>query len=240
MTLSVEFTAFEGAALGDQEDRDVDLSMAMVKGDSIDLETTLSDYSVDPPEPVDLSAAVDGTADRPAVIRFSVKERPEQDSNLEALLYRTSYDPTGSGVEVLDQAVSENVGKFIVKVDKADTEDDGDPELSYRWDLEVSRQGELRTDVGTVTLEAGETAVVAAGIDFIAAGVRPGDIFQPLGAEDNNDRPCLIVEVVSATELEVEWDGYSDEATVAFEIRRGQHITVRRGPFAVLPGVVAK
>jgi hypothetical protein len=232
--LSGVLEEYEGAAIGDQEDRDVDLQMTMVRGDSLNLLVAVKDFSTDPEVAVDLSEATDGTAARPAVVRFSVKERPDDDLNSEAIVYRTSYTP--SGIEVLDQSIAANLGKFLVKVDKEDTEEDGDPELQYRWDIEVSLQGELRTDAGTVTLVAGSKIVTGVGTAFLST-VRKGDIFQPL---DVNDIPAIVTKVVSDTVLWVEFTGWSDESGLDYEIRRGEHITVRRGPFTILSGVVAE
>lgn len=215
-----------------EPDDDGLITITLVRGDSDDLLVTVVDDAV-PPVPVDLSKAVDGTAARPAVIRFSVKSKPDQQTNEEALVFKTSHYP--DQIPFLAQAGA-TMGQCRVLIDKPDTET-GDPAVKWKWDLEVSRQDALRSaaSVGTLAFTPGSDVVVGTATQFQNA--RQGDVLQPLGVL--NLLPVMVIEVLSATQLRTSFSGWQAEAGVTFEIRRGKNRTAARGPFTLLSGVVA-
>jgi hypothetical protein len=204
-----------------------DTTLEMIQGDSGDFTITAVDQN---DAAFDLTKAVDGTVNRPAIIRMAAKE-DEDDDNEDAIFFKRSY--VESEIAVLAQ-VGATLGQAKVYVDKPDTNDTECD--SYRWDCEVTRQDFLRTSAGTITIDADGVTVVGVGTDFTLAKV--GDVLQPLGI--TNERPVLIASIVSATEMTVEsadaFDG--DEPGIAFEIRRGKSITAGRGPFRIKAGQV--
>lgn len=211
-----------------------ELQLSLVRGDSDDFLVTVTDDATPTPNPIDLSKAVDGTANRRAVVRFAVKTDPDTQTNAQAAVFKTShYDDQ---LPFLTQSGA-TVGKCRILIDKGDTED-AEVALAYRWDLEVSRQDSLRTgaSVGTFSVVAGSSTVTGLGTAF--QNVRVGDIFQPLGPL--NVRPAIVDAVVSPTQITVDFDGWTAESGVAFEVRRGKHKTAARGPFVVETGVVAQ
>lgn len=215
-----------------EPDRDGLVTLTMVEGDTGDFVVSVKD-DADPPVAVDLSKAVDGTVDRPAVIRFAVKTDPT-DPNSAAQVYKTTYRE--DQIKILAQT-GPTVGQCRVMLDKPDTED-ADTSASYSWDVEVSRQDALRpgASVGTATVVAGSNAVVGVGTAFTKA--RKGDIFQPLGL---NVTPCIVDKITDDTHMTVEtWQAWFSETGLAFELRRGRHKTAARGPFVFQDGVVAK
>jgi hypothetical protein len=211
-----------------------ELQLSLIRGDSDDFLVTVTDDATPTPNPIDLSKAVDGTANRRAVVRFAVKTDPDAQTNAEATVFKAShYDDQ---LPFLAQSGA-TMGQCRVLVDKGDTEA-ADPSATYRWDIEVSRQDSLRTgaSVGTFAVTAGSKTITGTGTAFTKAKV--GDIFQPLGVL--NTRPVIVDAVVSATQLTVDYDGWTTESGVAFEVRRGKHKTAARGPFVVESGVVAQ
>jgi hypothetical protein len=208
-----------------------DTDLELVVGDSEDFLLTLRDEN---DVLIDLSKAVDGTANRPAIIRFAVKDNADDDNSL-ARVYKTSFDT--EEIQVLTQSGA-TLAMARILVDKPDTEDI-EPS-SKRWDCEVTRQDFIRplASVGTVSLTAGSNAVVGAGTDFTKAKV--GDVLMPTSG--TNTKPALISKIISATSLEVE-DGIVFTATepgITFEIRRGKSRTAARGNMAMSAGIVRK
>lgn len=207
--------------------------VTMVAGDAADIPLTILD-DADPPAPVDLSKAVDGTVSRRAVVRMAVKDKPDVQENDEGLAYKVSHVDTE--IEILDQSVEANLGKLVVRLDKPDTAA-GIPTTAYRWDLEVTRQDAVReaASVGTAALVAGSALVEGTDTRFDLAKV--GDVFQPT-TEDGNATPAVVLEVISPTQLRTTFAGWSDEAAASFELRRGNSRTAFRGPFKLLQGIV--
>lgn len=215
------------------ETDDGELQITLVRGDSDDYVVTVTDDAVPTPNSINLSQAVDGTPSRNAIIRFAVKEFPDKQDNVDALVFK--HSAYADQIPFLTQSGA-TLGKCRVLVDKPDTEP-GDPDVDYRWDIEVTRQDALRTAAsgGTVALTAGSTTVVGTGTAFQNA--KQGDVLQPLGT--NLAVPAIIQEVVSATEVTVDHGNFQTEVGASFEIRRGKHKTAARGPFVLLSGVVA-
>lgn len=208
----------------------VDLELTL--GDSDDILITVED-DASPPRRIDLSQAVDGTADRPAIIRVAVKKDPARDLNSEAVLFKTSY--AVDEIEILPQALDATKGQCRVRIDKPDTEDEdaGD----YSWDVEVTRQDIQRTgaQVGTLTLTEGSKTITGVGTAFTKAKV--GDVIHPTsGAADG--RPVVISKIVSDTQAESEYAWPTGESDVTFELRRGKSKTAASGTFTLVQDVV--
>lgn len=219
-----------------ETDTEGELQITMVRGDSDDFLVTVKDDATPTPNKIDLSKAVDGTASRPAVVRFSVKrDPPEEQTNTEALCFK--HSAYTDQIPFLAQAGA-TLGQCRILLDKPDTEE-GDPDLTYRWDIEVTRQDILRSaaSVGTISLTAGSATVVGIGTAFQNAKV--GDVLQPLGPL-NAGVPAIIKKVLTATSIEVDHSNFQNEAGQAFEVRRGKHKTAARGPFVLQSGVVAE
>lgn len=201
-----------------------DTTITMVQGDSEELLLTMTD-DADTPANLNLSVAVDGTASRPAVVRFAVKKDPAADANEDALIFKTSYDD-----EEIDTALAQP-HQATLYIDSPDTA--GIEAGTYRWDLEVTRQDFVRTSAGTISVSAGSTTVTGSGTSFLRANV--GDVLQPLGT---NTKPVIVTAIASDTSLTVESPVFQTEAGLAFELRRGYHRTSARGPFVIVEGVV--
>lgn len=220
-----------------------DVTLSLILGDSEDFLVTVTDDATPTPNKIDLSKAVDGTVARPAIVRFAVKEDPADETNAEALVFKTSY--YDDEIQFLAQAGA-TLGQCRLLLDKPDTEG-ADPSanadgtatsVAYRWDLEVTRQDVLRSGAsgGTVALVAGSIVVTGTGTTLQKAKV--GDVLQPLGVL--NTKPVKITKVVSATSIEVEAAIFQNESGIAFEVRRGKHKTAAKGPFSLIQGTVAE
>lgn len=210
------------------------VTLTLVRGDSDDFLVTVTDDAATP-APIDLSKAVDGTVNRRAIVRFSVKTTPPDTvANTDAVIFKSSsWDDQ---IPFLVQTGA-TLGQCRVLIDKPDTET-ADPTGSYVWDLEVSRQDSLRTGayVGTYAVTPGSGVVVGSGTAFLKAKV--GDIFQPLGP--GNTRPVIIDKITDNTHMTVDYTTWSAESGQSFEVRRGKHRTAARGPFTLESGVVSQ
>lgn len=210
-----------------------ELEMRMVLGDSEDFLVTVTDDVTPTPNKINLSQAVDNTPDRPAILRWAAKRTPADDTNAEAIAFKSSYN--GDEIIPLTQTGA-TLGQARLLIDKPDT--DSEAAGSYRWDLEITRQDVLRaaSGVGTIAVLSGSKVVTGTATTFLKAKV--GDVLQPLGGL--NVAPVKIAKVVSNTSLEVEEAIFLTESPVpSFEIRRGKHKTARKGPFVLEQGVVA-
>lgn len=215
------------------------LDLCLVRGDSDDILVTVrqpdpNDIINDPPDKITvrLDQAVDGTAARPAVLRFAVKEDPD-DANAQAIIFKRSGSV--ENIEVLDQTVSLTEGQAVIHIDKEDTEDDCAD--TTKWDLEVSQQDYLRggAQTGTIQLQADTGAVIGTGTTFTK--VKRGDMLQTT-AGGNQATPAIVILVTSDTEMTVEFTDWTPETGIAFEIRRGRHFTAARGDFTLEDGQV--
>jgi hypothetical protein len=207
-------------------------ALELTQGDSEDYLVTVHNDAVTPLVGLDLSTAVDGTANRPAIVRFAVKKNPSSESNADAAVFKSSY--YADQISFLPQ-LGATLGQCRALLDKPDTKDV--PAGAYRWDVEVTRQDVLRfgASTGTLTTVAGSARVVGVGTFFTRAKV--GDVVQILAGPDVL-RPVKIVAISSDTLLEIEAPVFSSAAGSAFEIRRGKHKTAARGPFTLLQSVV--
>jgi len=211
-----------------------EVTLSLVLGDSEDFLVTVTDDTAPVPLKIDLSVAVDGTASRPAIVRFAVKKTPATMDNPEALVFKTSY--FDDQLPLLAQ-VGATLGQCRLLLDKPDTDDAAAGD--YRYDLEVTRQDAARvgaSGVGMVAVTADSVVVTGTGTAFQKAKV--GDVLQPLGVL--NTKPVKIVSIASATSLEVEAPIFQTEANVPFELRRGKHKTAARGPFVLIQSVVSQ
>jgi hypothetical protein len=209
-----------------------EVAITLTRGDSDDITISVVD-SETPPVAVNLSTAVDGTANRPAIIRFAVKASADL-TNAEAVVFKDSH--ASDEIEVLPQSGA-TLGKCALYLEKADTE--GAEPGEYVWDVEVSRQAALKVaaSVGTLAFTSGSNVVTGTGTAFRNA--RAGDILHPTSGASSG-KPAIIDKIVSDTSVQVSWGGFPTESLVTFEIRRGQHKTAVRGPFTLAPGVVAQ
>ncbi len=210
-----------------------EVTLELTQGDSEDYLITVKDDATPTPALIDLSKAVDGTAARPAIVRFAVKAAPADESNAEATVFKTSYF-TAQIVFLTQSGLT--LGQCRALIDKPDTQ--GVEAGDYRWDVEITRQDVLRAGAsgGTVSVGSGSVVVAGSGTAFTKAKV--GDVLQPLGGL--NLAPVKITKVTSNTSLEVEAAIFQTEAGISFEIRRGKHKTAGRGPFTLLQSVVAE
>jgi hypothetical protein len=207
------------------------VTISVNRGDSDDLLFTVMDDAASPAA-VDLSKATDGTASRRAILKFVVKTVPVNQASPEELFLRTSY--ADSEIMFATQSGA-TLGQATVMLDKPDIET-ADVDVSYAWGLDVIRQDALRAgaSAGTVSYVNGSATVLGSGTAF--GNAKAGDVLQPLGVF--NGRPVIILEVVSDTELLMDFDTWTTEPGVAFEIRRGKHRLAVRGPFDVQPGLI--
>lgn len=93
---------------------------------------------------------------------------------------------------------------------------------NYRWRVELSRRDSLSTSTGTIDLTAGSFIIDGTGLDL--ASIYEGDILVPQGVQPNNTTNVTI----ESKELDslgnetgnliVDYNGWSDEAGVSFEI----------------------
>jgi hypothetical protein len=209
------------------------VDIELVRGDSDDILVTITDDASPTPNLIDLSLATDGTAGRPAIVRFAVKKDPSKELNLKAAVLKLSYD--ASEIEILSQATPSTRGQCRVKLDKPDTSDN--KAGAYSWDLEVTRQDVLRpgASVGTLALAAGNAVPIGTGTSITKAKV--GDVVQ-ITSGANLGLASLITKITSATSFETErvWENTDPSAT--FEIRRGKSKTAVRGVFTLVQDVV--
>lgn len=209
-----------------------ELTLTMTIGDSEDFIVTVTDDATTP-NLIDLSKAVDGTAARPAILRWAAKRTPADDANKDAIAFKTSYFE--DQIQVLAQT-GPTLGQSRLLLDKPDTEDE---EVgTFRWDLEVTRQDVVRpgSGSGTIAVVSGSVAVTGTATTFRKWKV--GDVLQPLGGL--NVAPVKITKIISDTSLEVEAAIFATEPVVpSYEVRRGKHKTARKGPFVLEQEVVS-
>ena len=210
----------------------VETEYTLTRADSDDVLFTFVDREDDGvvvPVAWDLSVSAEATpvANRPAVVRYAVKAKVT-DPNSAAVLIKRSY--FADEVVILTQSGA-TLGQAVVFLDAADTA--GRRPGTYWWDVELTRQGVLRTTAGTLTFD-GTTRVVGSGTVLTAAKV--GDILHPTSGSLSG-KPVLITEVVSATEVIVDRT-MPAQAGVTFEARRGVRKTPMRGPFYLTAEVV--
>jgi hypothetical protein len=181
--------------------------------------------------PINLNNAVDGTVNRPAIIRFAVKKDPPSETNQEAVIFKSTYFT--NQIEILPQSGA-TLGQCRCLIDKIDSQDIDAG--AYRWDLEVTRQDFVRTQSGQVSVVAGSKVVTGTSTSFLSAKV--GDVLHLISL--SNPLPVKISKIISNTQLEIEAALFQTQNNVTFEIRRGKHKTPTRGPFTIVQSVVSE
>jgi hypothetical protein len=221
----------------------LDQTLELVKGDSDEYLVNVTEPdAVDPTicPPINLTEAVDGTADRYAILRFAAKRIGSDDENADALVYKT-FQAGSSDIRYLTQDTAPpagTLGQAEVLVDVADTIDSDEPVLergdttpNHDWDLEVSRQDEERagaSGVGTVDVINGSPAVAGTGTAFLQAKV--GDIINLLDAS-NLAKPALITAITDDLTLETDRTLWTTVSGTTFELRRTRRRTAAAGDF---------
>lgn len=210
-----------------------DQPQELIKGDSDEwLLTVTEPNDVDPTQrdPVRLDQAVDGTADRYAILRAAGKRKGSDDTNAEALFFKDSQRGA-SDIAINGDQVT-NPGNAEILIDTVDTSETEEPTIDrgddaiHDYDVEVNRQDVERagaSNVGTISVTNGSNTVTGAGSTFTNA--KPGDIIQITDAGDNLTRPALILSITDDTTLVVDRTIWTDEAGAAYEIRRNRRRT---------------
>lgn len=208
---------------------DDETEYAITRGDSDDIMITFVN-DADPPVPYDLSKSTDGVADRPAIVRYAVKVRVT-DTNEQALIVKRSYDDTEIMVLPQDGDLEDpdnTVGVVAVFLDIPDTL--GKKTGSFWWDLDVTRQGMLRSGAQSGTLTFNGTAVVAGvGTNFTRGKV--GDVVH-ITSGAMSGKAVLIAKITSSGQMTLDLP-FAAETGVTFELRRGFRKTPLRGPFII-------
>jgi len=212
----------------------LDQPLELHRGDSDEILFTVTEPGDPEATRVRLDQAVDGTAARWAILRWTVKRNP-RDGQSEALLYKDTQRGSAE-FRILDQTVEATEGQAEAFIDPDDTSDTDEKtagptdQPAHRHDLEVNRQDEIRAgaSVGTVTVENGSSTIIGVGTEFTKA--KRWDILTVLDAS-NTFRPTLITRIVSDTEIEVGRTEWVDVSGEAFEIRRNRRRTAAAGTF---------
>ena len=219
--------------------------LELIKSDSDEYLFTVTEPTTTTPVtqvPIRLDQAVDGTQDRYAILRWTVKRSPEADAQSDALIAKDSQRGN-SEISILDQTVPALEGQAEVLVDIPDTSGSDDPTVDigddpgHRHDLEVNRQDVERdgaSQVGTVTVANGSNVVEGVGTAFLSAKVY--DIIN-LTDGVNHLKPAIITAITSDTQLTVGRTIWIDAAGASFEIRRNRRRTAAAGTFALLTEV---
>lgn len=197
--------------------------ITMVRGDRRTSQFTITNTAVTPNVPVNLTGAV---------ARLAVKQQPDDDDD-DALILLRSYFPE----EVSFTDLVNGVGYFDILPWRTRAIDPG----CYFWDFEVVRPRESVTAVGTLAVTAGSKVIAVTGGVFTA--VWPGDILVPAGGSPANTKRLVITAVggkgaaddPGAGNLLTDYDGWDDEAGVAFEVFRGDVKTTDSGNFILQP-----
>jgi len=193
------------------------------RGDSFDLDLQVQNDQ-DPPSRVDISRSV---------IRFGAKQGYGMTYTSVSLavgneglqIFKSSALP--SEIEL----VNETSGQARIKIRKSDTVNH--PLGQMYWDIELTQAVEhILGTTGTVTVVEGQQVVQGVGTDFLAAGVGLGDIIHVDG------RYLMILEVLSATAMTVDFTGWSTGSGLDYNLYRGSSKTIASGPWNCVGDVV--
>lgn len=206
-----------------------EIDFELVVGDSFDLNFVVKNDAV-VPVAIDLSKAIDGTASRPAVLRFAIV-KALGDPPAKAVVYKDSYDPAQIFVKT---QTAPDIGAVVVRGDSQDT-DQAKPKADLPWDLEITRQDFIRTQAGTLTFD-GTTTVVGFGTNFLL--MKRGDIIHPTSGA-NSGKPVIVEAVTDALHIVIDRAIYGAEAGVTFEGRRGYRRTSAKGKVTLVEGAVS-
>jgi hypothetical protein len=175
------------------------------RGDSQNYRVTVTDGT----NPIDLTDAV---------VKFAVKKRI-QDTNAEAIIFKASYD--AREIEITNAAG----GEFLIYIKTEDTFDK--PPATYSWDVEVTRRGSLKTNVGTVAVTQGSGLLAGTGLEIGNFAV--GDILVPtngVSAENQVDVTIQEVEGDSGTgNATTDYTGFVTQTGITFELYEGDRKT---------------
>lgn len=172
---------------------------------------------------IDLSVAIDGTADRHAVIRFAAKKTPSKTANAAGLIWKTSYD--ASELEELNQALLATKGRAMLKIDEPDT--DGQKPGDYSYEVFLTRQDVIRAGASVGTIDAlanGTGTVTGTGTAFLSA--KAGDVLTVVGGA-NDLAVSRIQEITTDGAMVLERTLWAAQSAVTFEIRRGAGRTAK-------------
>jgi hypothetical protein len=175
------------------------------RGDSQNYRVTVTDGAA----PIDLTNAI---------VKFAVKKRI-QDTNAEAVIFKASYDVRE--IEITDAPG----GEFLIYVKTEDTFDKAP--ATYSWDVEITRRGTLKTNVGSVTVAENSGLLTGSGLEIDNFAV--GDIFAPtngVSAENQTDVTIQEVEGDSgAGNAATDYTGFVAQAGLTFELYEGDRKT---------------
>jgi len=177
----------------------------ITQGDSKTLRVTITED--DGTTPVDLSDSV---------LKFSVRKRGAHCSELQIGL--KSYDDR---IDIDDPAN----GRALVYLYKPDTFDMAPN--TYRYDVETTRRGTVRTSAGSVSVVSGSRVMTGAALDLSSISV--GDLIDLAGVDAANSIQVTIQDVggsgretdPGAGNLLTDYDGFATESGIAFTVYRG-------------------
>jgi len=193
------------------------------RGDSFDIPVQLQDDDGCAPTNVPLEqslvkfAAKLGFGNVPSDPRRTIE-------NEGASVLKSTYD---GSIELTDASN----GRAIIHIRKDDTFNHplGD---GYVWDLEVIKAVSHFDDPqGTVSVQAGSKVIMGLGTD-LPASLGFGDIIHVQG------RFIQVVKRDSESILTTDFDGWTSEGTLAYNLYRGQSRTVAAGPWRCSGDVV--
>ena len=188
-----------------------DQELRIRRGDTYEIPIQVQDDDQDcGPSAVDLSRAA---------LRFAVKQGNHLPDDL-AMLTKRSWSPRE--IEIVHPASN---GQAILRLRRSDTREL--PLVPAVWDLEMLLATELLESVGVVSTTAGSSTITGTGTSFLSA-VEPGDIIDVSGLL------VLITDVVSDTEIRVDWSAWATDSGIEHRLYRGVIKTVAGGSFVVM------
>jgi hypothetical protein len=103
------------------------------------------------------------------------------------------------------------------------------------FDIRVSTPGELVSDDGTATVEAGSGVVTFTGADL--SSVKRGDMLFLISSAPENSPPLFIDTVGLSTVGVLGYDGFAGESGIEFSISRGERASPQRGLLVCAPPI---
>jgi len=210
------------------------VDITLVRGDSDDIIVTVKDTAQPTQNLINLGIATDATPSRPAVLRYSAKEKPDRTSNARAAVFKTSY--RSDEIEMLPQS-GLTVGQSIIKIDKPDTSDN--KAGTYAHDFEVVRQDVQRpgTGAGLGTVAVVVLSNVITGTATFFTKAKPGDVLQIISGS-NNGIAVVLTKITSDTVAESEHIWLTTQSGASFDLRRGKAKTAFIGSLILTQDVV--
>lgn len=196
-----------------------DQELRFKRGDDVDLHVSVQNDK-DPPDPVGTFLGV---------FRFAAKQSNEDPPGSDLVL-KHSFNPA----EI--EQVKPNLGQVVVHIRAEDTQS-LPPIPGGVWDLELTLPRNVN---GLVTLPDGVTAsvfthnpciTILAGFSWIDLGARIGDILIIQGRR-------VLIEEVTAAQVRAEFDGWTTEAGLEFQLYHANRKTIASGLFVVERDVV--